>query len=195
MPVIRRIRPCPTACGVLPGCVGWDRKFDNKHRISCILLVLSLHLMFTMHCHKNLKLKKSGTLCNLSQFHSSLCSGYCPPTPPTPHSFLFLSCWFGCQHSLWLNSIGAESLPVSLHPVLLLKVSTALNQNGVFCDALCFIQYPFEPSYRGSEIFYVYQDCGWHNPCAYKTFVFLIVMCRCEMWYVTFVEGCAVGST
>jgi len=22
----------------------WDRKFDNKHRISCILLVLSLHL-------------------------------------------------------------------------------------------------------------------------------------------------------
>jgi hypothetical protein len=68
MPIIRRIRPCPTACGVLPGCVGcgwlwscgvascttmigimmpetcWDRKFDNKHRISCILLVLSLHL-------------------------------------------------------------------------------------------------------------------------------------------------------
>ena len=22
MPIIRRIRPCPTACGVLPGCVG-----------------------------------------------------------------------------------------------------------------------------------------------------------------------------
>jgi len=34
----------------------WDRKFDNKHRISCILLVPSLHLMFTMHGHKNLKL-------------------------------------------------------------------------------------------------------------------------------------------
>jgi len=33
-----------------------DRKFDNKHRISCILLVLSLHLMFTMHGHTNLKL-------------------------------------------------------------------------------------------------------------------------------------------
>jgi len=33
----------------------WDRKFDNKHRISCILLVLSLHIMFTMHGHKNLK--------------------------------------------------------------------------------------------------------------------------------------------
>jgi len=98
MSIIRRIRPCPAACGVLPGCVGcgwlwscgaaswavctahhsqpqpthpgrtphaaghglilmmmdimmpetcWDRKFDNKHRISCILLVLSLHLM----CH------------------------------------------------------------------------------------------------------------------------------------------------
>ena len=24
----------------------WDRKLDNKHRISCILLVLSLHLIF-----------------------------------------------------------------------------------------------------------------------------------------------------
>jgi len=126
MPIIRRIRPCPTACGVLPGCVGcgwlwscgaaswavcppsnsnfhtghtaqdaathdhsqpqpthpgrtphpvihgliplmmgimmpetcWDRKFDNKHRISCILLVPSLHLMFTMHGHKILKLSK-----------------------------------------------------------------------------------------------------------------------------------------
>jgi len=34
----------------------WDRKFDNKHRISCILLVQSIHLMFTMHGHKNLKL-------------------------------------------------------------------------------------------------------------------------------------------
>ena len=104
MPIIRRIRPCPTACGgVLPGCVGcglvelcalcesystrpqpttathpsrtphavghglillmgimmpetcWDRNFDNKHQINCILLVLSLHLMFTMHGHKNLK--------------------------------------------------------------------------------------------------------------------------------------------
>ena len=77
MPIIRRIRPCPAACGVLSGCVGcgwlwscglillmmgimmpktcWDRKFDNKHRISCILLVLSLHLVFTMHGHKNLK--------------------------------------------------------------------------------------------------------------------------------------------
>jgi len=39
----------------------WDRKFDNKHRISCILLVLSLHLMFTMHGHKNLNLP---TNCN-----------------------------------------------------------------------------------------------------------------------------------
>jgi len=34
----------------------WDRKFDNKHRISCILLVPSLHLMFTMHGQKKLKL-------------------------------------------------------------------------------------------------------------------------------------------
>jgi len=34
----------------------WDRKLDNKHRIICILLVLSLHLMFTMHGHKNLNL-------------------------------------------------------------------------------------------------------------------------------------------
>jgi len=23
MPITRRIRPCPTACGVLPGCVGF----------------------------------------------------------------------------------------------------------------------------------------------------------------------------
>ena len=30
--------------------------FNNKHRISCILLVPSLHLIFTMHGHKNLKL-------------------------------------------------------------------------------------------------------------------------------------------
>jgi len=108
MLIIRRIRPCPSACGVLPGCVGcgwlwscgaaswahdaapqdhsqpqpthpgrtshavghglillmmgimmpetcWDRKFDNKHRISCVLLVPSLDLIFTMHGHKNLK--------------------------------------------------------------------------------------------------------------------------------------------
>ena len=91
MPIIRRIIPPPTACGVLPGCAApqdhgqpqpahpgrtphavrhglillimgkimpetcWDRKFDNKHRISCILLVLSLHLIFTMHGHKILK--------------------------------------------------------------------------------------------------------------------------------------------
>jgi len=123
MPIIRRIRLCSSACGVLPGCVGcgwlwscgaassavctvwkllfdfhtvhtahdaapqdhspihprrtphavehglillmmgimmpetcWDRKFDNKHQISCILLVLSLQLMLTKHGHKNLKL-------------------------------------------------------------------------------------------------------------------------------------------
>ena len=31
----------------------WDRKFDNKHRISCILLVPPL--MFMMRGHKNLK--------------------------------------------------------------------------------------------------------------------------------------------
>ena len=77
MPIIRRIRQCPTVCDVLPECVGcslhclillmmgimmpetcWDRKFDNKHRISCILLVLSLHLMFRMHDHKNLKFEE-----------------------------------------------------------------------------------------------------------------------------------------
>jgi len=29
-----------------------DRKFDNKHQISCILLVLSLHLIFCLH-YKN----------------------------------------------------------------------------------------------------------------------------------------------
>jgi len=33
----------------------WDRKLDNKHRISCIVLVRSLHLMFTMRGHKILK--------------------------------------------------------------------------------------------------------------------------------------------
>jgi len=115
MPIIGRIRYCPTACGVLPGCVGcgwlwscgtasltvstmwesnsnlhtvrtahdavqdhsqpqlthpgrtphavghglillmmgimmpetcWDRKVDNKHRISCILLVFSLFTLW-----------------------------------------------------------------------------------------------------------------------------------------------------
>jgi len=131
MHIIRRIRPCPTAYGVLPGCVGcgwvWScgaaswavwkllfdsrtvtftqctqlmtqlhktiaytprqnttccrtrsyspddghngvrnilrRKLDNKHRISCILLVLSLHLMFTMHGHKNLKYETCWRIC------------------------------------------------------------------------------------------------------------------------------------
>jgi len=105
MHIIRRIRPCPSACGVLSGCahisrrtaqqdhsqpqpthpgriphaVGhgvtllmmgmmmsetcWDRKFDNKHRIICILLVLSLHLNFTMHDHKKLKLHDCHDYC------------------------------------------------------------------------------------------------------------------------------------
>ena len=64
-------KPQPTHPGRTPHAVGhglillmmgimmpekyWDRKFDNKHRISCILLVLSLHLKFTMHGHKNPK--------------------------------------------------------------------------------------------------------------------------------------------
>ena len=87
MPIIRRIRPCPTACdaapqdhsqpqpthpgrtphavrhglillmmGIMMPETCWDREFNNKHRISCILLVPSLHLMFTKHGHKNLKL-------------------------------------------------------------------------------------------------------------------------------------------
>jgi len=121
MPIIRRIRPCPTACVVLPGCVGcgwlwsygaaswapqdhsqpqpthpgrtthavghglillmmgimmpetcWDRKFDNKHRISCILLVLPLHLMFTMHGHNNLKLRVY-FLCGYKEFRGTCC--------------------------------------------------------------------------------------------------------------------------
>jgi len=122
--------------------------------------------------------KSGGTVCKLSQFHSSMCSGYCPP--------LFLSCWFGYQHPLWPNSIEAYSLPVSLHPVLLLKVSAALNPNWGFCNAWCFIQYPCEPSYSGCDTSYVYQDCWRHNPCAYKTFVFPFVKYRCEMWYVKF---------
>jgi len=53
-------QPQPTHPGRTPRAVGhglillmmgitmpetcWDRKFDNKHRVSCILLVLSLHL-------------------------------------------------------------------------------------------------------------------------------------------------------
>jgi hypothetical protein len=70
MSIIRRIRQYPTACGVLPvrqntACsrnglillmmgimmpeTCWNRKFDNKHRMSCILLVLSLHLMFLVN--------------------------------------------------------------------------------------------------------------------------------------------------
>ena len=48
----------------------WDRKFDNKHRISCILLVLSLHHMFTKHSHKNLKLTKN---LFILYFLSSIC--------------------------------------------------------------------------------------------------------------------------
>ena len=36
-----------------------DRKLDNKHCISCIWLVLSLHLMCTMHGYENLKHTKS----------------------------------------------------------------------------------------------------------------------------------------
>jgi hypothetical protein len=92
MSIIRRIRPCPTACGVLPGCVHtqpthpgrtphavghglillmmdimmaetcWDRKFDNKHRISRILLVPSLHLTFTMPGHKKPKTDKDNLI-------------------------------------------------------------------------------------------------------------------------------------
>jgi len=34
----------------------WDRKFDNKYRINCILLVPFLHLMFAMLGHKKLKM-------------------------------------------------------------------------------------------------------------------------------------------
>ena len=72
-------QPQPTHPGRTPHAVGhglillmmgimmpetcWDRKFDNKHRIICILLVPSLHLMFTMHGHKILKriVSPSGT--------------------------------------------------------------------------------------------------------------------------------------
>ena len=56
MSIIRRTRPCINAYGVLLGCVGCglvelrreqcalceSLKCDNKHRITCILLVLSL---------------------------------------------------------------------------------------------------------------------------------------------------------
>ena len=65
-------QPQPTHPGRTPHAVGygiillmmglmmpetyWDRTFDNKHLISCILLVLSLHLMFAMHGHNILKL-------------------------------------------------------------------------------------------------------------------------------------------
>jgi len=50
----------------------WDRKFDNKHRISCILLVLSLHLL-SIHYFKIVSLllqtetvKSTNTLINHS---------------------------------------------------------------------------------------------------------------------------------
>jgi len=86
MPIIRRIRPCSTACGILPGCVGcgwlwscgaaswsvctvwkllgimmpgtyWDRSWIiNIELVACCWFSLSLHLMFTMRGHKNLKL-------------------------------------------------------------------------------------------------------------------------------------------
>ena len=114
MTIISCISPCPTACGVLPGCVGcgwlwscgaaslihsqpqpthpgrtphavghglillmmvimmpetcWNKKLDNKLRISCILWVLSLHLIF-----------KHSSLCIVGLFH--MCSVYCSLLP------------------------------------------------------------------------------------------------------------------
>jgi len=32
MPIIKRIRPCPTACGVLPGCVGCGWLWTQLHK-------------------------------------------------------------------------------------------------------------------------------------------------------------------
>jgi len=42
MPIIRRIRPSPTACGVLPGCVGW---------VGCGLVELHCELCVTVTSH------------------------------------------------------------------------------------------------------------------------------------------------
>ena len=35
MPIIRRIRPCPTACGVLPGCVGCGWLWSCGENTTC----------------------------------------------------------------------------------------------------------------------------------------------------------------
>jgi len=42
------------------------KKFDNKHLISCILLVPSLHLKFTMHGHKILNLIRLSLLSHVT---------------------------------------------------------------------------------------------------------------------------------
>jgi len=41
MPIIRRIRPCPTACGVLPGCVGCG--LVDLRREPCLRLTTQIH--------------------------------------------------------------------------------------------------------------------------------------------------------
>jgi len=45
MPIIRRIRPCPTACGVLPGCVGccWLWSCGAVSWVACTQLTTQLH--------------------------------------------------------------------------------------------------------------------------------------------------------
>jgi len=72
MPIIRRIRPCPTACGVLPGCVGcgwlwscgaeswavctvWKLLFDSSN---LLFLKLVVHKITTPPYRINMRLQK-----------------------------------------------------------------------------------------------------------------------------------------
>jgi len=51
MPIIRRIRPCPTACGVLPGCVGCGWLWcTTPHAVGHGLILLMMGIMMPETC-------------------------------------------------------------------------------------------------------------------------------------------------
>jgi len=72
-----------------------DRMFDSKHRISCILLVLSFPFMFTMYGHKNLKQTVNVSLVTLTLLLT------CYPVAETHESFR------KCFH-FYLNWVAAN---------------------------------------------------------------------------------------
>ena len=49
MPIIRRIRPCPTACGVLPGCVDCGWLWSCGAASWAVCTVWNLHTVHTAH--------------------------------------------------------------------------------------------------------------------------------------------------